>query len=43
MDLDDAREKVEEWRAEYSEVRLIAQLVTGRRHVETSTRPEILS
>jgi putative transposase len=29
LDLDDARDKVEEWRIEYNEVSLIAQSVTG--------------
>jgi putative transposase len=52
LDLDDARETVEEWRTEYNEVRphsaiddktplsLIHQL---RQHAEAPNRPEILS
>ena len=35
LDLDDAREKVEEWRTENCD--LIAQLVTGRRCLDPST------
>ena len=52
LDLDDAREKVEEWRTEYNEVRPhsaigdrtpLSLIHRPRQHVEASTRPEILS
>jgi transposase InsO family protein len=52
LDLDDAREKVEEWRTEYNEVRphsaigdrTLASLIhPPRQHVEAPSRPEILS
>src|SRR5262245_33638913 len=52
LDLDDAREKVEEWRAEYNEVRPhsaigdrtpLSLIHLPRQHVEAPTRPEILS
>jgi putative transposase len=52
LDLDDAREKVEEWRTEYNEVRPhsaigdrtpLSLIHPSRQDVEVSTRPEILS
>ena len=52
LDLDDAREKIEEWRTEYNEVRPhsaigdrtpLSLIHLPRQHVEASTRPEILS
>ena len=52
LDLDDACEKVEEWRAEYNEVRPhsaigdrtpLSLIHPPRQHVEALTRPEILS
>jgi putative transposase len=52
LDLDDAREKVEEWRAEYNEVRPHSAIGDRtpsslihppRQHVEAFTRPEILT
>jgi putative transposase len=52
LDLDDAREKVEEWRTEYNEVRPhsaigdrapLSLIHPPRQDVEVSTRPEILS
>jgi putative transposase len=52
LDLDDAREKVEEWRAEYNEVRPHSAIGDRtpsslihlpRQHVEALTTPKILS
>jgi putative transposase len=52
LDLDDAREKVQEWRAEHNEVRPhsaisdrtpLSLIHSARQHVEALTRPEILS
>jgi putative transposase len=52
LDLDDAGEKVEEWRTEYNEVRPhsaigdrppLSLIHPPRQDVEMSTRPEILS
>jgi putative transposase len=52
LELDDAREKVEEWRTEYNEVRPhsaigdrtpLSLIHPSRQDVEVSTRPEILS
>src|SRR5262249_8950855 len=51
LDLDDAREKIEEWGAEYKEGRThsaigdrttLSLIHLPRQHVEASTRPEIL-
>jgi putative transposase len=49
LDLDDAREKVEEWRAEYSEVRPhsasetpLSLIHLPRQHGEVPAKPEML-
>ncbi len=52
LDLDDAREKIEEWRTEYNEVRphsaigdrtSLSLIHQPRQHAEALNRPEILS